>query len=155
MVGKNAPGDQLLAIVVVPKAGATNEYEVQAIAQTAGADAAAPRTVVALPAGVEVGIVRLSVGPTRSGQRAGLALGYSGQPAPPKVSVLKGDGEVVSTNPLNKGEVRAWRCLTVAPPRSELTVATMEPPAPGATSPSWQAVEFREDGSRAYDARMT
>jgi hypothetical protein len=156
VAGKNMAGDQLVAMYIVAKPGGANAYEVQAVTQTAGAEAAAPKTVVDLPAGVSLDVLRLSASSTRSGQRAALAVGYTGQVVSPTVTLLKADAEPVGP-PIAiyaKGEIPAWRCLTVSEGRGDLAVATVESGAAKDDKPNWRLFEMREDGGRTYEAVM-
>jgi hypothetical protein len=144
---KSGPGDQLIVAHVVPKPGAANQLQVQAITQTAGAPASAPVVLFDLPAGVDPKIVRMAMNTTRTGQRAVLAWGFEGQDASPSFVLLGADAQAVAPPAaVHAGNLR-WSCLQIAGSLTDTAVTFTEAGA-GSAPPFWRAYELNDDGSR-------
>jgi hypothetical protein len=149
--GKSTPGDQLLVAYVAPKAGATNQLQIAAIAQSPGGPASAPVVLADLPAGVDPNIIRLAMGPSQTGQRALLSWNFDGQDAPPSFLILGPDAQPMGmpaaaiNTPIPRGS-----CLSVMSSRTDFAVSITE----GGPAPTWHAFELRDDGGHGSNITM-
>ena len=152
---KNVPGDQLVVAYVAPKAG-TNQSQLNAITQTAGAAASAPATVADLPAGVDPNIVRLAMGSSQTGQRAVLTWSFEGQDAPPQFVLLKGDAmPVAPPAAVLMAPIPRSSCLSVVASRTDFAISVVEAGQPGTTAETiWRAFELRDDGSHGSNLEI-
>jgi hypothetical protein len=153
---KSVPGDQLVVAYVVPKAGATNQLQVNAITQTPGAPAAAPVTLFDLPAGVDPNIIRLAMGSSQTGQRAVLTWSFDGQDAPPSFLLLKGDAQMDAppVAAINAPIPRA-SCLSIIGGRTDFAVSVVQAGQPGTTSETiWRAFELKDDGGHGSNIEI-
>lgn len=117
--GKGAPGDQLVALSVVPSTQVIDGYDLVAIVHTAGAAAPAePIPLAALPAGTDPATIDLVAGAAPSGKLGFVAWGTRVPGIPVRYLALPADARAAPTpstfldddNPAN---VPAWACLSV------------------------------------------
>jgi hypothetical protein len=150
VTGKAAAADQLVAVIGVAKAGATDEYEILAFTGTAGATAAAVQTTLGtLVSGQTSGTVRILAGSSPTGMRALVAWGVEGQQAPVSYVVVGGDGAPQGAGGKLYPSAPAWRCLRMSDGLKSIGVVGLEP-TPGDTGhPTWRIVEIDDEGKRA------
>lgn len=160
--GKATPGDQLAVVIGVkrpPKAAGQSEFlELQVITQSSGTTAAPAKPLVELPPVPDAEMsLRVSMGTSRSGKRAGLTWTFEGQRVSPRFLVLKPDGEtngapfdlftpeLLKPDPMKK-ELR-WDCLSIVPSRTGLGVSmvgrAVVPPGPV----TWRMIELTDDSA--------
>jgi hypothetical protein len=115
--GKNAPGDQLVALAFVPSASVAGGYDLSATVHTAGAPApAAPLTLATLPAGTEPTTVSLTAGAASSGTLGFVAWGIRVSGIPVSYLTLPADA-LTAAEPSKfldssvPADVPAWDCL--------------------------------------------
>ncbi len=150
LVGKNAPGDQLVAVYAVPKAGATDQVEIDAVTQDTGAAVSAPKRLFDLPAGADIKAFRMTMASSRSGMHAVIAWGFAKQTGGLQSQIVRADASM--PNSAQALMVMApWDCLAMAPGKSDLTVSLLEG---GDSSPTWRATEFKVDGSIGLSLRL-
>lgn len=115
--GKNAPGDQLVALAFVPSTTVVEGYDLSATVHTVGAAApAAPLTLATLPAGTDAAKVSLTAGAASSGTLGFVAWGIRVTGIP--ISYLPLPADAVSAEAPSKflddsvpANVPAWDCL--------------------------------------------
>jgi hypothetical protein len=152
VAGKSSAGDQLLAVILVPRPGAASQLQAVAIAQTAGGAAAPPRVLFDAPAG-DPAALRVAMGSSRTGRRAVLAWGAEGQTASPSLLILQADGEPLAPAAALFATPRGpWRCLAVSAGHTDFAVSVVESAA--GRDPSFRLMELEETGARGYDITL-
>lgn len=159
LVGKSAPGDQLLIVYLAPKAGATNQLEFQVVAQDPDGTLSAPKSLAALPMGLGLDIakkdLRVVMGSSRTGKSALLSWGFEGSGVAPTVQTLKADGETVVMPLAWTSAPTSWKCLAIAPSRTDLGVSAIEPGKAGTTQkPWWHMAEYNDDGGNPLSHKV-
>jgi hypothetical protein len=152
LAGKSAPGDQLIVVFAAAKAGSPNQLELQAVVQPAGGAASAPRRLVDLPAGVDPRTLRVAMGTTQTGRRAGLVWGFAGQKVQPEFLILRPDAEPQALPPRPLRDLPAdWDCLSIVQSRSQLAVTALGRMS-GTTT--WALSELNEDQGIQFTVRL-
>lgn len=153
---KVTPGDQLVAAMLVAKAGSPNTYEVHAYVHDQGAIVPPSLHVLGdMLASAKSGNIRVVAGSPVSGKTAVVLWGIGGQAAPIRYQVLAADGAAVGTvqkfldNP-EAAKIPRWDCVDISQSLDTLAVTFVEEDAD--PQPLWHRFDLNEDGSTQGEA---
>jgi hypothetical protein len=142
VTSRTTPGDQL--VVVYGIMNAQMQIELRAVTQFAGEAAAAPISVKVLPAGLALADVRVTVGSSRTGQKALVAWGLAEQPGTKIETILLGANGALAGAPISFDAPDSWKCLQFVPSRSDWGLSWVRLPS---TGNPWFVVEEGRDSN--------
>ncbi len=157
---KVEPGDQLVAAMLVEKAGNPNTYEAIAFVHDQGASVASSRHVLGdLVASAQSGTIRVVAGSPPSGKTAVILWGTGGQAAPINYQVLGADGAAVGDvrrlldNP-DPTKIPRWDCVDVTQGFDGVAITLVEDATSESLLPLWHRVDLNDDGSPRNDVSI-
>jgi hypothetical protein len=151
---KVAPGDQLVATMLVEKAGVPNTYEVHAYVHDQGSPAPSLHVLGDMLASEKSGTLRVVAGSPVSGKTALVLWGIGGQAAPINYQILGTDGDALGgvqkflDNP-DASKIPLWDCVDISQNMDTLAVTFVEDADP---SPLWHRYDLNDDGSTQGEA---
>jgi hypothetical protein len=155
---KNAPGDQLIALALVPNSTVSGGFDLMAIAHTLGEPTPARPVLLGtpdwFPAGTDPATVSLIAGAAASGNSGYVAWGIRANHLPVNYLLLPADAATTATpstfldNPI-RANVPAWDCLSPQSRPTGLSFSAVTADATG-TSSDIQTVEIDEGGGTAF-----
>jgi hypothetical protein len=152
---KVAPGDQLVAAMLVEKPGSPNTYEVHAYVHDQGAIVPPSLHVLGdMLASAKSGNIKVVAGSPVSGKTALILWGIGGQAAPIKYQVLGADGVAVGAvqkfldNP-EAAKIPRWDCVDISQSLDTLAVTFVEDADP---VPLWHRYDLNDEGGTQGEA---
>lgn len=157
---KVAPGDQLVAAMLVEKAGSPNTYEVVAFVHDQATSVAPSRHVLGdLVASAQSGTIRVVASSPPSGKTAVVLWGTGGQAAPLKYQVLGSDGVAVGDvqklldNP-DPTKIPLWDCVDVTQSFDGVAITLVEDASADVPLPLWHRFDLDDQGSTRNDVSI-